>query len=287
VAAVPRPSSRRLRARQLALGVIAAGVAAAGYVAVRDSSLYAVEQVRVEGASPVVATAVAARVRALVGSRGLLAVDPGTLARGIVELPTVRFAHVDRAFPHTLVVRVEPELPVAVVETPAGRFAVARSGRIVAQVPSRGRLPVLDTSGARVPGPGGSLARQLGDELSVAALARRRGLSSLAVIGQSPDGLVARIGKAEAIVRLGDGSDLGDKLSIAAALLRNRPRDASGKHAPLQYVDVSVPAHPALRGAAADPATLPDGSQPVSDLRAGAPVDVAQLVNDLFRPPTR
>jgi cell division septal protein FtsQ len=266
------------------LAVVAAGAAAASYVGLRESSLFAVERVDVQGGSAAVRETVRDRVASLAGHRSLLALDPAVLADGIVALPTVRAVHVDRAFPHTLRISIDPEQPVAVIERDGGRVAVARSGRVVGTVDGRGRLPVLDAGGAAVPGPGGSVPAALRPELDIATLARRRGLTSLVVVGRAEEGLVARIGRDDAIVRLGDGDELERKLAIAAALLKSRRIDAAGNRLPVQYVDVSVPDHPALRSAVADPATLRQGAVAVSDLPAGAPVDVAQLVTDLLRP---
>jgi cell division protein FtsQ len=282
---VPAASGRRVRIRQAAVVVCAAVVVGGGYVALRTSSVFAVDRVVVVGGSAALDQVVEARTRALVGSGSLLAVDPAALARAIVALPVVRAVHVDRAFPNTLRIVVTPELAAAVVDTSRGRVVVAESGRVVAFALSRGALPQLMAPGASVPTPGGAVSSKLSDELTVAIAARRRGLPAIAVVGQTPDGLVARTWAGDTAVVLGDSSDLERKLRIAAAMLRTRGIDATGSPAPVQYVDVSVPRYPVMRTGVGDTATMQGSDQALAIPAASIPPDVATISSDLFQPP--
>ncbi len=99
--------------------------AAAGYWAAYATPIFAVERIDVRGAPPPVARDVARATRELVGT-SLVAVDADGVEGKLRTLPSVAGVSVDRAFPHTLVVRIAPEKPVAVVRR--GTHDVARHG---------------------------------------------------------------------------------------------------------------------------------------------------------------
>src|SRR6187401_3598387 len=96
--------------------LIVLGLVAGTLVAVwgaHASSVFAVDRVQVLGAPPGVERQVV-RVTASVIGRSLLDVDARRVEDTVRALPTVAGVSVDRAFPHTLVVRVQAEKPVAV-----------------------------------------------------------------------------------------------------------------------------------------------------------------------------
>lgn len=122
------PSGRSLLVG-LALVLIAVGM----YGLARETSMFAVQTIRVEGAAP----ALAASVRQELGrydGRSLVGLDAASVAHRVEGMPAVRSASVDRAFPHTLAVRVVPELPVAVVRRGTDSFLVSARGRVIAPV---------------------------------------------------------------------------------------------------------------------------------------------------------
>lgn len=122
------PSGRSLLVG-LALVLIAIGM----YGLARETSMFAVQTIRVEGAAP----ALAASVRQELGrydGRSLVGLDAASVAHRVEGMPAVRSASVDRAFPHTLAVRVVPELPVAVVRRGTDSFLVSARGRVIAPV---------------------------------------------------------------------------------------------------------------------------------------------------------
>jgi cell division protein FtsQ len=126
-----------------ALAIAAAVVAGAGglYLVARETSMFAVRRVEVHGAPP----AVAAQVRTALGrfeGANLLALDGAAVERTLDELPTVLSATYDRAFPHTLRVRVVPETAVAVIRRGGDAWLGSARGRVIAHVP-RGRYRSL------------------------------------------------------------------------------------------------------------------------------------------------
>ena len=155
------------------------------------------------------------------------------------RFPSVAGVSVDRAFPHTLVVKVAPERPVAVVRR--GQLLVARDGirqgdprdrdrhraRLSAALArsrrrrsgwrnAPGELRPCDASAA-----GGHEAK-LPRRVKAVRCDRRRADARAAA---GPE------------IRLGEATDVGLKLAIAAAVLRARRRRRA-------YIDVSVPERP-------------------------------------------
>jgi hypothetical protein len=122
------PSSRSLLVG-LAVVLIAVGI----YGLARETSMFAVRTIRIEGAAP----SLAASVREELGrydGRSLVGLDAASVAQRVEGMPAVRSATVDRAFPDTLAVRVVPELPVAVVRRGPDSFLVSARGRVIAPV---------------------------------------------------------------------------------------------------------------------------------------------------------
>jgi cell division protein FtsQ len=117
------------------LAIAASFVAGAGglYAIARETAMFALRNVELEGATP----AVAQQVRAALGrfsGTNLLALDGAAVVRTIDDLPTVRSATYDRDFPRTLRVRVVPESPVAVLRRGSGAWLVSDRGRVIAAV---------------------------------------------------------------------------------------------------------------------------------------------------------
>jgi cell division septal protein FtsQ len=147
---------------------------------------------------------------------------------------------VDRAFPHTLVVRVAPERPVAVVRRGASSWLVTGAGKVIREVKTgtqRGfpRLWLAKGTSIRL---GGSIPVGWVPATRALAEAHAVGLGSR-VKGVRPEGdeltLVLRRGTE---VRLGRATEVGLKLTVASRVLRLVDAGSTA------YVDVSVPQRP-------------------------------------------
>jgi cell division protein FtsQ len=227
------PSGRSLLA---SIGVLTA-VAIAYWVAY-STSVFAVESVDVRGAPPEVARDVRAATRDLVGT-SLVAIDADAVEGTLRALPTIAGVSVDRAFPHTLVVRVAPERPVAVVRRGRSSWLVTGAGKLIRPIEtgterSLPRLWLAKGATVRLGGlvPAGWLpaTRTLAEAHSVGLGARVKGIR--------PQGdeltLVLRRGTE---IRLGRATEVGLKLTVAAKVLRLVDSNTT-------YVDVSVPQRP-------------------------------------------
>lgn len=227
------PSGRSLLATSGLL--VAVGVA---YWLAYSTSLFAVHEVVVRGAPPALQREVTRATQGLVG-KSLVSVDPGAVEGTLLELPAVAGASVDRAFPNTLVVKIAPERPVAVVRVGTSAWLATGAGKVIRKIPvgtERGmpRLWVRRGTTIRL---GGEIPATLVPATRALAAAHQAGLGGR-VKGVRTSGeeltLVLRQGTE---VRLGRDADVGMKLVIARKVLALVARDIS-------YVDVSVPQRP-------------------------------------------
>jgi cell division protein FtsQ len=225
-------------ARSVALGIALVALAAGTYAVARSTSAFAVEQIRVEGTTPAVARQVRAALEQDVGT-SLLALDRDLLPR-LEALPDVRTAVYDRAFPHTLVVRIERERPAAVLRRGRESWLVSERGRVLRSLP-RGRHPRLPRVWIAAGNPlePGQLLRQ--PAVAQAMLVVRGlpgdfpvGVRSVAV--RNGTALVVLANGLE--VRLGAPREVPLKLAVTAAILPSLERRSEGGP---DYLDVSLP----------------------------------------------
>jgi cell division protein FtsQ len=228
--------------RSLLIGFALLVSCVGAYVGARESSLFAVREIDIRGADPAVAADARAALRGEVG-KSLLELDSSALERRLATIPTIRSARLDRAFPHTLIVAVNSERPVAVVRRGAEGWLVSSRGRILRTVQPGTFVTLpriwLAKGGEFVVGStlpldqGGRAAAALG-ALSGTAFARR-----VLLVQERADELTFVL-RSGVELRLGDAGDLRLKLAIGQRILA-----LYGTGAPRgSYVDVSVPERP-------------------------------------------
>jgi cell division protein FtsQ len=208
------------------------------YWGARQTSVFAVDRVEVHGAPPDVAREVRAVVSQSLGS-SLLSVDTGELEGKLRMLPSVIAASVDRAFPHTLVVKVAAERPVAIARRGDGAWLVTGSARVIGTTdptaePSLPRIwlprQTAFAVGGKLPGAYAPAAKAMGALRDVHFPGHVRGVR---VTGGELT-LVLRSGRE---VAFGESTDVVLKLAAAGVVLPEL--DSS-----LRYLDVSVPERP-------------------------------------------
>jgi cell division protein FtsQ len=224
--------------RSLLVGFALVAAVLGAYWGARVSPVFAVERVEIQGAPPPVAREVRAATRSAVGT-SLLEVDAHKLEDRLRALPSIAGASVDRAFPHTLVVRVAAERPVAVVRRGDSAWLATGAGNVIREIETgteRG-LPRLwlGRRAGRVT-VGGRLPLNLTNATRALAAAQEARLPR--VKGVRVEGgqltLVLRRGPE---VRLGAAVDLLLKVTVAARIL---PLVDEA----MLYLDVSVPERP-------------------------------------------
>ena len=125
------PSGRSLA---IAFGLLVTAFAA--YWGARESSVFAVERIEVRGAPPQVAREVQRTARGVIGA-SLLEIDASAVAGTVRNLPSVAAASVDRALPHTLVIKVAPVRTVAVARRGERAWLVTGLNRVIREVDPR------------------------------------------------------------------------------------------------------------------------------------------------------
>jgi cell division septal protein FtsQ len=247
---LPLPRRRRIdvlrfapSARSFAVGCALLLVAGGLYGLARETSMFAVNRIHVEGASPALAADVQRALRRFDG-RSLMTVDASTVEEHVAGLPAVRAAVVDRAFPHTLRVRVVPEVPVAVLRRRADSFLVSARGRVIApvQLGSHHALPriwlpaatQLDL-GSLLGGPDGGLAAR-----SLATFVGS-GFTGRITFVRALDGQITLGMRGGLELRLGAPVDLPVKIAIAHGIVPGLALPSQGGP---DYLDIAVPERP-------------------------------------------
>lgn len=224
--------------RSLALGAALLAAAGLAILAARSSGLFAVEEVQVLGAPAPLERDVRRALRDVPG-RSLLGVDAGELEQVVGALPEVAGVSVDRAFPHTLVVRVAPERPVAVARQGRAAWLVTGRGEVIREIaPGTERgLPRLWLARDVPVRLGGTLPPELLPAARALAALRQVALPRRVKAVRLAGGEVALVLRSGLEVRLGGPTDLRLKLAVAARVF---PLLAEGT----TYLDVSVPERP-------------------------------------------
>ena len=259
-----RPARRRISlaqitpwlpsGRSLAIGFGLVAFAAGAYLVVRETSLFAVQRIEIEGAPPALAAQIRKALTPLAGE-SLVAFSRSQADRQLTRFPQIARASYDRDFPHTLRVTVTVEQPVAVLRKATDAWVLSATGRVLAELrpglyPPLPRIWLAAETDVTVGAPVAT-----GDALPVASALRanRFPVHVLSVRDDGAGQLVLQL-TAGREIRLGDLSNLNVKLAVAAAIL---PRAAGAT-----YVDVSVPTR-AVAGyatGASDPTVLSSAS---------------------------
>jgi cell division protein FtsQ len=231
---LPPAARRRLLPVLAALVLVSAAIGT--YVAARQTGIFALERIQVVGAPPAVAAQVRATLRPYLG-RSLVRFDSGAATRRLSNVAEVAETRFDRAFPHTLKVRVRAERPVAVLRRGSDAWLVSSTARVLRRLqrpyPRLPRIWLPRSADIAINSTLGGLGAQ-----GVAALAPLRPLRVGADVRQvrTGDGELTLLLGSGTEIRLGDSGDLRLKLAIAKHLL---PVTIGAR-----YLDISVPERP-------------------------------------------
>jgi cell division septal protein FtsQ len=233
------PSGRSL---VLGFALLLGGMLA--YATARQTSLFAIRGIQVEGAPPHLAREIRAKLAPLSGE-SLLRLDPEAVRKRLVSLPEVRRVTYDRAFPHTLRVFVRRDPPVAVLRSGPDAWLLSARGRLLRSLERPfPRMPRVWVGSEAVP----AASRALSEPELVRAIralggASRSRLTLLSRVSliQVRDGQLVFLLRSGTELRLGPPVDVELKLAVAAKLLASLPRrERKG----LTYVDLSIPSRP-------------------------------------------
>lgn len=247
---LPRPRVARPSGRLgtiLAVIVLAAiCLTAASWLLLRNSSLVAVEQVRVIGLGGYYDRDAKKAVIAEATAMTTMNFDPARIEQVAGEFVDVASVDVETDFPHAATVRVRVRRPVLIARLGGSTVTLSQSGEVITPKHAVAWLPKIEVQGQIVNG----------------RVAKGRAYEAARLLGAAPDLLLRRVddvrwGKMGMVASLKNGPDLyfGDtdgargKWLDAAAVL------ASGKAGGASYLDLRVPGRTAVGGLALPPPT--------------------------------
>ena len=208
----------------------------------RDSSFARVHDVQISGVSGPQARAIRSALVDAGLSQTTLHVSDANLRAAVADYPVVRSITAQGVFPHKLRIEVQLNLPVAVLQTPAGRKPVAADGLLLPDVPVASGLPVLRTNAT----------------LPAERVTSGAAFDLVRVIGLAPDPLRVRVASVGVtagtgiVAKLTAGPDLifGDTSRLPAKwMAAARVLSAAGARG-ATYIDLRLPERPAAGGLA-------------------------------------
>ena len=226
--------------RSLLIGFAFVAAAAGLYVLARETPMFALQRIEVEGASPGVASHVRAALAPLDGT-SLLALHRADVERRLAPLTDVATASYDRSFPHTLRVTVRAEHAVAVARRGAKAWLVSGEGRVIAQAATgtRRSLPRIWLTQSGDPEAGAALVDRQGlRAVRALAIARRTRFRTRIWNAKAQAHELTFLLGSGLQLRLGDARAVRLKLAVATRVL---PQLRGGGYT---YLDVSDPGRP-------------------------------------------
>jgi cell division protein FtsQ len=201
--------------------------------------LFAVERVEVRGAPPELSREVTRAIRDLLG-RSLVAVDAAQVEGRLRALPAVAGVTVDRAFPDTLVIKVAPERPVAVVRRGSSAWLATGAGKVIREIQTgtERHLPRLWLARGATVRVGGQVPAGLVPATRALAAAHTAGLGGRVKGVRLANDELTLVLRRGLELRLGRVADVGMKLAIARDVLELVDVSTTA------YIDVSVPQRP-------------------------------------------
>ena len=233
------------------LGLLA--VALGGYLLARETSLFAIDRIEVQGGPPSVAAQVRNALATELG-KPLVGLDGSAVLQKVDALPTVVSASYDRAFPHTLRITVVAERPALVLRRGPDSWLVSTRGRVMERLSSAsgpGKLPRLWISTRT--------QVRTGSELAVAGAATTAhavGLAGpfaarIASVSDTGGVLVFHLRSGLELL-VGNGGDVRLKVAVAQRVLTVLPPGST-------FLDVSNPGR-AVSGTGSPLLKAPQGS---------------------------
>jgi cell division protein FtsQ len=208
-----------------------------GYVLARETSLFAIDRIVVQGGSPQVDAQVHRALASLVGTP-LVGLDGSAVLRRVDALPTVARASYDRGFPHTLRVAVVAERPVAVLRHGPQSWLVSIRSRVMERLAADAEpnLPRIWVS-ARTPVRTGMQLVAAGAGVSARAAGLAGAFASrVATVSYTGGALVFHLRSGLQLL-LGEGGDIRLKVAVAERALAVLPSGST-------FLDLSVPGRP-------------------------------------------
>jgi cell division protein FtsQ len=224
---------RRLRIAAL-VTIVCAPLLGGGWIWLRHSSLVSVQHVRLSGASGRDAGAISSALARAARGMSTLDVKLSALRAAVARFPLVREVHASASFPHTLVVTVVEQPPVAALTAGGAQTAVAADGVVLGPALLSSGLPAL--AAASAPPTGGRVGAGSWQAQALAVLGRAPGPLAKQVqrVYSGSRGLTV-VMPGELLVYFGDAERARAKWLALASVMSQEHADG------VSYVDVRVP----------------------------------------------
>jgi cell division protein FtsQ len=218
----------------------------------RETSLFAINRIEVEGGSPRLDAQVGHALASLAGTP-LVGLDGSAVLRRVDALPTVVRASYDRAFPHTLRITVVPERPAAVLRSGPDSWLVSIRGRVLERLSARAdpSLPRVWVAGHAAL-PDGALLATAQARSAVRAVGLAGAFAPRIATASYTNGILVFHLRSGVELLLGTPGDVKLKVAVAVRALSALPSGST-------YLDVSVPGR-AVSGAGSPALFAPQGS---------------------------
>lgn len=235
--AVTRSRRKRIIVR-LSVLVLLAGLVYAAFF----SPLLVVRDVKVLGAEHVSPADVAAAA-AIGADENLLLMSTETVKERVESLPWVAGADVDRMLPGTIRIRVEERVPAMILSLGAARWTIDASGHVLTSGEASKGLPVIAGAELEEVEPGKALespeiAGALSAWLSLPNDLRAR---VKAIFAPAVERITLSLSNGT-LIRYGAPEDIAAKNEVLVTILERLKAEGTT----VEYIDVRVPAHPAL-----------------------------------------
>jgi cell division protein FtsQ len=218
-----RAEVRRFTVRQRRRRLTWLGVAASLVVLVLAtlgaaySPLFAVESIKVEGASQLNAATVEDALHSQLGTP-LPLVDESAVKAALIAFPLVESYTLEARPPHELVVRIVERAPIGLIKGPAGYSLVDAAGVVLSTTPGVvGGSPVITVSG----GTGTPAFGAIGRVMRALPPAIRSQVT--AVSASTPDNVTLTLGRTRTKVVWGSADDSALKAVVLEATMKARP----------------------------------------------------------------
>ncbi len=246
-ASVPRLNLERFvpSARSFAAGVALLVAGLIVFALARQTSMFAIRTLAVQGAPPALERDVRRALAPLMGE-SLLALDGSAVHDRLEGLREVRGVSYDRAFPNTLRIVVKPDRAVAVLRSGSDAWLVSSHGAVLRPLVQKPYPPLTRVWVPRAEAPdrpGASAPERIVPALRVLADALRAESSLLArpgfrTVKIGPGELTVVLRESGLQLRLGSARQVASKLAAAAAVLGSIEED---EQAALRYLDLTDP----------------------------------------------
>ena len=232
--------------RSIAAGVALLLTGMAAFAVARQSSIFAIRTVQVVGAQPSLERKVREALAPLMGT-SLVALDGAEVQRRLRAIPQIRSASYDRAFPNTLKIVVEPDVPAALLRAGAqDGWVVSEHGAILKHVlkPSfPAKLPRIWVSRDTIRQGRTALPSTVDIALRGLSAARASRSALLPEIRQvrAVAGELTFVLRSHLELRLGNARDVALKLAVADKVLATLSPE---ERLTVRYLDLALPSRP-------------------------------------------